>query len=145
MRRSWFGVAAAGAMAATTIGMACLDASVPRASAAETERWRREDTTVGALQKRIEEGRQTFRFDTFGDEAFWGGTLRLHEAIAGAAHGGVGPGLSARRRRSAVGLKVDADALPAALVDSDSGAARSTSTIPATTLALLQARTRSSA
>src|SRR5436190_24145752 len=37
---------------------------------------------AGAL---VEEGRQTFRFDTFGDEAFWGGALRLPEAIAGDA------------------------------------------------------------
>ena len=29
-------------------------------------------------------GRQIFRFDTFGDEAFWGDTLKLHQAIAGA-------------------------------------------------------------
>lgn len=29
----------------------------------------------------IEEGRQIFRFDTFGDEEFWGDLLRLHEAI----------------------------------------------------------------
>ena len=42
----------------------------------------------------VEEGRQVFRFDTFGDEAFWGGMLRLHQAIAGAQFGGVGPGLS---------------------------------------------------
>ena len=48
------------------------------------------DRTVELLR----EGRQTFRFDTFGDEAFWGDTLRLHEAIEGAAHGGVGPGVS---------------------------------------------------
>jgi hypothetical protein len=27
-------------------------------------------------------GRQIFRFDTFGDEAFWTDTLRLHEPIA---------------------------------------------------------------
>ena len=38
----------------------------------------------------IAEGRKTFRFDTFGDEAFWGGTLRLHEAIAGAVNGSLG-------------------------------------------------------
>ena len=38
----------------------------------------------------LDEGRRTFRFDTFGDEAFWGDVLRLHEAIEG-AHGGVGP------------------------------------------------------
>jgi hypothetical protein len=28
-------------------------------------------------------GRKIFRFDTFGDEAFWGDTLGLHRAIAG--------------------------------------------------------------
>ena len=32
------------------------------------------------------EGRETFRFDTFGDEVFWGDTLRLHEAIASWSH-----------------------------------------------------------
>jgi hypothetical protein len=29
----------------------------------------------------FEQGRRIFRFDTFGDEVFWGGTLRLHEAM----------------------------------------------------------------
>ena len=43
-------------------------------------------------------GRQIFRFDTFGDERFWGGTLRLHEAIEGAPFGGVGPGAQPGRR-----------------------------------------------
>src|ERR1044072_8866337 len=42
----------------------------------------------------LERGRRIFRFDTFGDEAFWGGSLRLHEAIEGVRFGGVGPGLS---------------------------------------------------
>ena len=45
-------------------------------------------------QQMIEEGRRIFRFDTFGDEAFWGDTLKLHQAIAGAKLGGVGPGVS---------------------------------------------------
>ena len=84
----------------------------------------------------IRKGRETFRFDTFGDEEFWGGTLRLHEAIAGQDHGGVGPGVSPRTAL-AVGLKIDVDALPISLkrklsrgeVDLDD---------PATTLALLQ-------
>src|SRR5262245_21210636 len=83
----------------------------------------------------INEGRQTFRFDTFGDEAFWGDALQLHRAIAGAKLGGVGPGVSPKTAL-AVGLKVVMDALPAALirqvrqrqVDLDD---------PATTLALL--------
>src|SRR5690242_5069556 len=45
----------------------------------------------------VAEGRTTFRFDTFGDEAFWGDTLKLHQAIEGAAHGGVGAGISPRQ------------------------------------------------
>src|SRR5262245_66371505 len=58
-----------------------------------------------ALQS-IARGRQTFRYDTFGDQAFWGDTLHLNDAIAGAANGGVGPGLSPRNAL-ALGLKVD--------------------------------------
>src|SRR5215217_9776644 len=37
----------------------------------------------------FERGRNIFRFDTFGDEAFWGDQLRLHQAIAGERNGGV--------------------------------------------------------
>ena len=59
---------------------------------------------------RLAEGKHIFRFDTFGDEDFWGGTLRLHQAIEGSAHGGVGPGVSPKTAL-AVGLKVDVDAL----------------------------------
>jgi hypothetical protein len=64
----------------------------------------------------LRDGRRIFRFDTFGDEAFWGGVLHLHEAIEGAAHGGVGPGVSPRTAL-AVGLKVDVDVLPKAVQD----------------------------
>jgi hypothetical protein len=67
-----------------------------------------------ALQM-IKEGRQTFRFDTFGDEEFWGDALQLHRALAGAKLGGVGPGVSPKTAL-AVGLKVDVDALPGDLV-----------------------------
>lgn len=63
----------------------------------------------------VKQGRQIFRFDTFGDEAFWGGTLGLHQAIEGSALGGVGPGVSPISALSA-GLKVDVDALPGSLV-----------------------------
>jgi hypothetical protein len=58
-------------------------------------------------------GRRIFRFDTFGDEAFWGGALQLHRAIAGSRNGGVGPGVSPKTAL-AVGLKVDATAIPRA-------------------------------
>jgi hypothetical protein len=60
------------------------------------------------------DGQETFRFDTFGDEAFWGDTLKLHQAIEGAKLGGVGPGVSPATAL-AVGLKVDVDALPSGL------------------------------
>ena len=62
----------------------------------------------------IAEGKQIFRFDTFGDEDFWGGQLRLHEAIEGEQFGGVGPGVSPETAL-AVGLKVDVEALPEGL------------------------------
>src|SRR6476620_1305547 len=69
----------------------------------------RESVLINAA-KMIEEGRRTFRYDTFGDEAFWGGQLHLHDAISGAAQGGVGAGLTPRAALS-LGLKVDVDAL----------------------------------
>jgi hypothetical protein len=63
----------------------------------------------------LEEGKQTFRFDTFGSEAFWGDKIRLHEAIAGEKNGGVGKGIGPTEALGQ-GLKVDADALPPDLV-----------------------------
>ena len=81
-------------------------------------------------------GRRIFRHDTFGSEAFWGDTLRLHEAIAGQANGGVGPGLSPEAGL-AVGLKVDVTALPGK-VRADLRNGRVDLTDPATTLALLK-------
>jgi len=62
----------------------------------------------------LDEGKKTFRYDTFGDEAFWGDALQRHKAIAGEKHGGDGPGVSAKTALS-FGLKVDADAVPDAL------------------------------
>jgi hypothetical protein len=90
---------------------------------------------VTALRQ-VAEGRRTFRFDTFGDQAFWGDTLGLHKAIEGAKLGGVGPGVSPKTAL-AVGLKVDSDALPAEL-KSDLAAGRVNLDDPAVTLALLK-------
>lgn len=84
----------------------------------------------------FQQGKQIFRFDTFGDEAFWGGTLHLHQAIAGEKNGGVGPGVSPKAALG-VGLKVDADALPAELVQQIK-AGKVNLDDPATTLALLK-------
>jgi mono/diheme cytochrome c family protein len=71
-----------------------------------------DDLRVDAAAIRtIHEGRDIFRNSTFGSEDFWGGQLRLHRAIAGAANGGVGSGLSPRAALS-LGLKVDVSSLP---------------------------------
>jgi mono/diheme cytochrome c family protein len=59
----------------------------------------------------VNQGQQIFRFDTFGDDAYWGGTLQLHQAIEGTNFGGVGPGISPNTAL-ALGLKVDVAALP---------------------------------
>jgi hypothetical protein len=87
-------------------------------------------------QAMLDEGKDTFRFDTFGSEAFWGDQLQLHRAIAGERNGGVGPGVSPKTALS-VGLKVDADALPEALKQQ---LARGEVNLddPATTIALLK-------
>ena len=87
-------------------------------------------------QRMLEEGKQIFRFDTFGSEDFWGGKLRLHEAIAGAKNGGVGGGVSPKAALS-LGLKVDAEAIPAALA-AQIKAGKVDLDDPATTIALLK-------
>ena len=121
------------AVAAATIG---IDTAVP-----QDERSAASVSTVDALvdtraQETLASGRKIFRFDTFGDQAFWGDTLRLHEAIAGRANGGVGPGLSPEQAL-AVGLKVDVNALPPQLRTNLQNH-RVDLTSPATTLALLR-------
>jgi len=75
----------------------------------------RQNPVVDNAIQKVQQGEQTFRFDTFGDQAFWGDTLKLHQAIEGAGSGGVGPGVSPKTAL-AVGLKVDVDALPSDLV-----------------------------
>jgi hypothetical protein len=61
----------------------------------------------GNSQQMIKQGRHTFRFDTFGDEAFWGGQLKLHETINHLTP----------RQALELGLKVDSQALPPAVLD----------------------------
>lgn len=85
----------------------------------------------------IDEGREIFRRETFGDEAFWGGQLRLHQAILGEKRGGVGPGLTARQAL-ALGLKVDVDQLPKILAQAIRGGSVSLDE-EKTTLELLKA------
>ena len=85
----------------------------------------------------IDEGRRVFRYETFGDEAYWGDTLKLHRAIAGAKLGGVGPGVSPKTALS-VGLKVDVDAVPSA-VAAALKAGKVNLDDPASTMVLLKA------
>jgi hypothetical protein len=59
----------------------------------------------------LEKGKAVFRFETFGDEAFWTDKLQLHKAIAGSKHGGIGEGLTPEKAIQA-GLKVDLAILP---------------------------------
>ncbi|HYX53977.1 MAG TPA: hypothetical protein VE783_11045 [Candidatus Limnocylindrales bacterium] len=95
------------------------------------------DKTIQAHSEAlVQQGRETFRFDTFGDQDFWGGVLGLHKAIEGAKFGGVGQGVSPATAL-AVGLKVDQDALPPALVQAIQ-AGQVDLNDPATTLALLK-------
>jgi hypothetical protein len=85
----------------------------------------------------ITAGRTAFRFDTFGDEAFWGDMLQLHLAVEGTPFGGVGPGISPNAALD-LGLKVDVDALPKSVI-SGLGSGSLNLNDPATTLALLKA------
>jgi hypothetical protein len=94
------------------------------------------DPVMQAARAMIEQGRNTFRHDTFGDEAFWGDGLRIHDALKGAALGGVGAGVSPATALS-VGLKVDSAALPRSLIRS-LRAGEVDLNDPANTLALLQ-------
>ena len=93
------------------------------------------DPLVQEAMNAIDRGRQIFRFDTFGDEDFWGGALQLHQAIKGENLGGVGPGLSPSAAL-ALGLKVDVDALPPEIVSGIQGGTVDLDD-PATTLVLL--------
>ena len=84
----------------------------------------------------IAQGKEIFRFDTFGDEDFWSGLLHIDKAILGAANGGFGPGVSPAAALN-VGLKVDVDALPAEVIAGIESGALSLND-PATTIALLR-------
>ena len=77
----------------------------------------------------VAQGEEIFRFDTFGNDAYWTDTLRMHEVIEAAVSPEVALG---------VGLKVDVDALPPAVRDAIAAGEVDLSD-PATTLVLLEA------
>jgi len=76
----------------------------------------------------VAQGKDIFRFDTFGDEKYWTDTLRMHEVI----QRGVSPAAAL-----GVGLKVDVDSLPQAVRDA-LAAGKVDLTSPATTVTLLK-------
>lgn len=76
----------------------------------------------------VDNGRQIFRFDTFGDEQFWTDTLHLERVVQAAVDPTTALG---------VGLKVDMDALPAAVVQGIQ-AGQVDLKSPATTVTLLK-------
>jgi mono/diheme cytochrome c family protein len=76
----------------------------------------------------LAEGRQIFRFDTFGDEQFWTDTARMHEVVQRS----VSPTTAL-----SVGLKVDADAIPANVAQAIK-AGQVDLNSPATTVTLLK-------
>ena len=113
--------------------MQCTNSSNGQAKKTEKEN---EDPITDNANKMLAEGKQTFRFETFGDEAYWTDALQLNKAIAGEKNGGVGGGLSPKAALAA-GLKVDMDVIPA-----DVAAAIKAGKVnlddPAVTLTLLQ-------
>lgn len=108
-RAGW--VLLAAAAAATTAGLSCAG----------------DDASMGPAAQTIRDGKQIFRFDTFGDETFWTDTLGMHLVVQTL------PPTTAL----AVGLKVDADTLPAALLQAIQ-AGQVDLADPATTVTLLK-------
>ena len=106
----------------TIAGVAVLGLSLHVASAKEPT-----DGVLANATRMIDEGRQTFRYDTFGSEAFWTDTLQLHKAIAT-----VDPTTAL-----SVGLKVDAEKIPAAVAQAIK-AGKVDLKSPATTMKLLE-------
>jgi hypothetical protein len=137
MRRSLIGVL----LAAVVLALACLPAmdDVPKNPAVEVEQNRGSfDARIDAhAAKMLREGREIFRYDSFGSEDFWGGQLRLHEAILGEGLGGVGGGLTPKKALE-LGLKVDAGQLPEILSKAIQEGSVSLDD-PKTTVALLRA------
>jgi hypothetical protein len=138
MKRAW-GTAFVGALAVAFAFKTLVVAQAPQREArvevrpAPTAQSQAENDALGM----IAEGRQVFRFDTFGDESFWGDALKLHQALAGERLGGVGPGVSPKMALTVLGLKVDQDAIPPDLAQQIQQG-RANLDDPATTAALLK-------
>ncbi|MFL4981779.1 MAG: hypothetical protein ACJ8FV_25170, partial [Xanthobacteraceae bacterium] len=89
------------------------------------------------VERMLAEGMQIFRYDTFGSEDFWGGQVKLHQAIQGGKFGGAGSGVSPKQALE-LGLKVDMEAVPKNVATAIK-AGRVDLNDPANTLLLLKA------
>ena len=89
-----------GALAATAFTLCGADSQTTGVQAAGAVPAR--DSATEHAKELVDQGRQIFRFDTFGDEAFWGGALQLHRAIEG-RNWAASVRASARRRHSGWG------------------------------------------
>src|SRR5688572_7125405 len=138
-RKRSIGVAAATILPLAVFSCAPIPKDVATDPAVQAEQKRADfDGRIEEHSRRmLEEGRETFRYDAFGSEDFWGKSLRLHEAILGEKKGGVGAGLTPRAALQA-GLKVDVGKLPKILVEVLQEGAVSLDN-PETTLELLRA------
>jgi mono/diheme cytochrome c family protein len=84
---------------------------------------------TNASAETLEEGKQIFRYDTFGDEIFWTDVLQMHTVVETA----VDPVTAL----TVAGLKVDSEALPPNVVEGILNESISL-TDPATTVALIE-------
>jgi hypothetical protein len=62
----------------------------------------------------MKKGKAVFRFETFGNEAFWTDKLQLHKVLVDQKHGGIGDGITPKQALD-LGLKVDLQMLPSFL------------------------------
>ncbi|HJT97959.1 MAG TPA: c-type cytochrome [Rhodanobacteraceae bacterium] len=102
--REWIASATVVAIASGTMAVAIAASTIALAGAPAAREGKSSSAQyMPSGASLIEQGRQIFRYDTFGDEALWTDQLRMHEVVATS----VSPATAL-----AVGLKVDVDALP---------------------------------
>ncbi len=119
-------VTAVGAYSQTARGLETSGVTAVLATAVKTRG--ADDNAIARNAKALlEKGRAVFRYETFGDEAWWTDTIQLHKAIEG-----VSPATAL-----SVGLKVDIDAIPKNIQNAMARGAVDLND-PAVTLALLK-------
>ncbi|MFL5248097.1 MAG: hypothetical protein ACJ79M_15275 [Myxococcales bacterium] len=112
LRNSWLPIACALTACASGRGKNIEEANTNPAVGERQHERSKFDNEIDDYAKSLrEEGQKTFRHDTFGDEAFWGGELRLHEAVA----------TLTPKAALGAGLKVDSGELGKILIEAIKG------------------------